>query len=94
MAELRIERRVRQIAAGRHIDIVQGERLCLRGAAIEHDRKMPRMTAPANIAALDSTEGKARENGDAVIALLPCDRHMLEAERAERQIGEQLRRRI
>ena len=47
------------------------------------------MTAAANIAALDSTEGKARENGDAVIALLPCDRHMIEAERADRQIGEQ-----
>ena len=50
---------------------------------------MPRVTAPANIAALNLGEGNAGEDGDAVIALLSCDRHMVEAERAERQLGEQ-----
>ena len=47
------------------------------------------MTSPTNIAALDVGEGNAGEDGDAVIALLPCDRHMVETERAERQLGEQ-----
>ena len=50
------------------------------------------MTAPANIAALDSTEGNARENRDAVIALLARDRHMAEAERAEAAARESFRR--
>ena len=89
VAKLGIERRVRHIAAGWHVDVVQSERLCVRGAAIERDRQMPRVTAPANIAALYLGEGNAGEDGDAVIALLSCDRHMVEAERAERQLGEQ-----
>src|ERR1700675_4823793 len=44
---------------------------------------MPRMAAPANVAALEKPEGKAGERGDAVIALLAGDRDMVEAERAE-----------
>ena len=89
VAKLGIERRVRHIATGWHVDVVQSERLCVRGAAIERDRQMPRVTAPANIAALYLGERNAREDGDAVIALLSGDRDMVEAERAERQLGEE-----
>ena len=48
---------------------------------------MSRMPAPANVAALDHAERDAGENGDAVIALLPRDRDMGKAERAQLQLG-------
>ena len=49
---------------------------------------MARMPSPANIAALEQREGEARENGDAVVALLPGNGDMRKAERTELELRE------
>ncbi len=55
--ELVVDRGVRDVAAGRHIEIMQDERLGARLGAIEGDRQMARMSAAADIAALGSLKG-------------------------------------
>ena len=52
------------------------------------------MAAPANVAALDHGEREAGEGGDAMIALLPGDRDMVEAERPQAQLRKAIVRRI
>ena len=81
VAEPVVERRVGDVAAGRHIDIVQQNRL--RARAVDRDGEMARVTAPANIAPLFQRERDAGERGDAVIPLLARDRDMGKAERAK-----------
>ena len=88
VAEPVVERGVGDVAAGRHIDIVQDDRPC--AGAVERDGEMARMSAPANVAALFKREGDARERGDAVIALLARDRDMGKAERVQLARGEVL----
>ena len=87
MAELLVERGIGQIAARRHIDVVQHDRLRLSVRRVEPDGEMPRVAAAANVAALLQREGEPRERGDAVIALLPRHRDMRKAERAKLELG-------
>ena len=84
VAELLVERGIGKIAARRHVDVVQHDRACV---SVERDGEMPRMAAPANVAALVKREGEAGENGDAVIALLAGYRDVREAQRAELELG-------
>ncbi len=82
VAEFLVERRIGNVAARRHIDIVQHE----RPRAVQRHRKMPRMAASANVAALVKCERQTGEGGDAVITLLAGHRDMVEAERPQLEL--------
>jgi hypothetical protein len=73
VGEFRIDRRVGLVAAGRHIEIVQADRLAAgdRSNSTETWRAWP--TSPG-VALVDLLERQARDDGDAVIALLAVDR--------------------
>ena len=57
VAKLVVERGIRQIAACRHIDVVQHDRLRLSGLRVEPDGEMPRVAPAANVATLLQREG-------------------------------------
>ena len=78
MLELVVDRGVRDVTAGRHVEIVEDQRLEACLGAVEGHRQMARMSAPADVAPLGKFEGKPRERGDPVIALLPGHRDMRE----------------
>jgi hypothetical protein len=87
VAELLVQLRVGQVPASRHIDIMQDKWTSRAVGLGELDGEMTRMPSPANVAALEKCEGQAREDGDAVIALLAGNRDMGKAERAKLKLG-------
>ena len=82
MGKFGIDLGIGNIAAGGNIEIVQLE------AALKHRRDMAGIVLAAEAFLMGSLEGKAREDGDAVIALLAVDRLMDIAELLERLGGE------
>ena len=55
--ELVVDRGIGDVAARRHIEIVQHDRLLRRTRPVEGDRQMPRVPAPANVAAFGTVKG-------------------------------------
>ncbi len=83
VGELRIERRVGHVAAGRDVEVMQHQRRVEAGARAEFDRDVPRIDLVAEGANAGRLERHARDDGNAVIALLPVECDMLVAEALE-----------
>ena len=81
--ELRIERGIWNVAAGRHVEIMQHQRLRKLRFFPERYRDVPRVDLVAERPDVGRLERQARDDGDAVIALLPVQRDMLIAEPLE-----------
>jgi hypothetical protein len=84
VGELPVEVGVRHVAAGRHVEIVNGD--AARGARVgsEAHRDVAGVVALAEIHRLRVGEGEPRQDGDAVIALLPRLHHVGIPERLQR----------
>ena len=85
VAELRIDLRVRLVAAGRDVEIVDADAPVADG---QPRRQVPGVADGAEILAENVLEGPLRDGGDAVIALLAMQGDVLVAERAERLFRE------
>ena len=70
MGEFRVQVGVRRVAAGRDIEIVDGDTGRRAGVVTERDRDVARVAALADLHTVLGREGMAREDRDAVIALL------------------------
>ena len=81
--EFRVEHRIGNIAAGRHVEIMQHQRLCELRLLAERHRDVARIELVAEGADIRALERQLRDHGDAVIALLPVQRDMLVAETLE-----------
>ena len=81
--ELRIERGIGNVAAGRHIEIMQHQRLCELRLLAERHRDVTRIDLVAEGSDIGGLERQFRDDGDAVIALLPVQRDVLIAETLE-----------
>ena len=81
VGEFRIDHRVRFVAAGRHIEVVQ--RHALERPVREGRGEMARVVLVGPALLGGRHEGVAREGRDAVIALLAVDRDVGEAELAD-----------
>jgi hypothetical protein len=80
VGEFRVDFGIRFVATGRHIEIVQGNRITIAGALAERHRNMACVGFAAEIPAIDRLEWQARNHGYAVIALLAVERDMLVAQ--------------
>jgi hypothetical protein len=67
--EFRVLVRIREVAARRHIEIVQNEAVERTRLGPEAHRQMPPVRLAAELMRIDSGEGKAGEDRDPVIAL-------------------------
>src|SRR5580700_5313532 len=83
MVEFRIEFGIRNIAAGGNVEIMQHQRLFEPGFFAERYRAVARIASVAESADIGGLERQFRDDGDAVIALLPVQRDMLVAEAAK-----------
>jgi hypothetical protein len=81
--EFRIERRIGDVAAGRHIEVVQAQRRLQTRSFAERHRDMPRVDLAAERANVGPVESEPRDDRDAVMALLSIERDMLIAEALE-----------
>src|SRR5216684_1254091 len=81
--ELRIERGIRNIAAGRNIEIMQHQRLGELRLFAERNRDVARVDLVAEGADVRGLERQLRDNRDAVIALLPVQRDVFIAKPLE-----------
>ena len=80
VGEFRIDLRVRLVAAGRYIEIVDAD---LGSVDIDPHGEMTRIADLAEILPDDVLEGPLRKGRDAVIALLPMNGDVLIAQRPE-----------
>ena len=78
--ELRIDLGVRDVAAGRHIEIVHGNRVAQPGAFAQGHCDVPAIGLAAERLDVEALERQAREHDDAVIALLAVECDVLVAE--------------
>ncbi len=81
--EFRIERGIGDVAAGRHIEIMQHQRLCELRLFAEGHRDVAGIDDVAEGADVGRLERQLRDHGDAVIALLSVQRDVLIAEPLE-----------
>src|SRR5581483_485086 len=81
--EFRIDLRIGLVAAGRHVEIMQRDRIAQAGTLAELRRDVPAVVLVAEALDAHVLDGQARDQSDAVIALLPVDRDMLVAELGE-----------
>src|SRR5215471_2840184 len=81
--EFRIDRRVGEVAAGGYVEVVQRDGIAQSSAFAEHCRDVPTVALAAKRLNLEALERQAREQHDAVIALLPIERHVVIAEALE-----------
>ena len=81
--EFRIERGIGNVAAGRNVEIMQHQRLCELRLFAERNRDVTRIDLVAEGADIRGLERQLRDDGDAVIALLPVQRDVLIAEALE-----------
>ena len=81
--EFRIERGIGNVAAGRNVEIVQHQRLCELRLFAERHRDVTRIDLVAEGSDIGGLERQFRDDGDAVIALLPVQRDVLIAEPLE-----------
>ena len=81
--EFRIERGIGNVAAGRDVEIVQHQRLCELRLFAERHRDVTRIDLVAEGSDIGGLERQFRDDGDAVIALLPVQRDVLIAEALE-----------
>ena len=59
--EFRIDLRIGQVAAGRHVEIMQRDRIAQAGALAEHGRDVPAVVLPQNDLDVEGLERQARE---------------------------------
>ena len=83
MREFRIECRIRNVAAGRHVKILDAQWCRKRSFLAERHADMARVDSVAEIRQLDTIERQARDRCNAMIALLPVQRDVLVAEPLE-----------
>ena len=83
MGEFRIERRIGNVAAGRHVEIMHRDRIAQAGAFAEHRGDMAAVLLAAEDLNIGALERQPRYDDDAVIALLAVERDMLVAEPLE-----------
>ena len=81
--ELRIERGIGNVAAGRHVEIMQHQRFCKLRLLAEGHGDVARIHLVAEGPDVAALERQLRDDGDAVIALLPVQRDVLIAEPLE-----------
>src|SRR6267378_2415946 len=81
--EFRIERGIRNVAAGRNVEIMQYQRLCQLRLAAERHRDVTRIDLVAEGADVGCLERQFRDHRDAVITLLSVQRDVLIAEAPE-----------
>ena len=81
--EFRIERRIGNVAAGRHVEIVHGHRRLQTGLVAERHRDVPRVDLAAEGPHVGLVEGMPRDDRDPVVALLSVQRDVLVAETLE-----------
>src|SRR6266702_2110780 len=83
VVEFRIERGIGNVAAGRHVEIMHDQRLCQLRLFAERNRDVPRIDLVAEGADVLCLERQFRNDGDAVVALLPVQRDVLISEPLE-----------
>ena len=83
MVELRIERGIGDISTGRDVEIMQHQGLCKLRLFTERHRDVPRIDFVAECADVGILEWQFRDDGNAVIALLPVQRDVFIAEALE-----------
>ena len=83
VGELHVDRRVGHVAAGRHVEIMQRDRILQPGALAERDRDMPAVAFAAIGFDRRRLERQPRDHHDAVVALLAVQREMLVTEPLE-----------
>src|SRR5258708_20827518 len=81
--EFRIERGIGNMAAGRNVEIMQHQRFCQLRLLAERNRNVTRVDLFAEGTDVGGFERQFRDDGDAVIALLPVQRDVLVAETLE-----------
>jgi hypothetical protein len=81
--EFRVEFRIRKVAAGGHVEIVQGERIFQVCLFSERHAHVAAIDLAAESPRARRLERKARKDRDPVITLLPVHRDMLVAEAPE-----------
>ena len=81
--EFRIERGIGNIAAGRNVEVMQHQRLRQLRLFAERNRDVTRIDLVAEGTDVGGLERQFRDDGDAMIALLPVQRDVLIAEAPE-----------
>ena len=81
--EFRIDLRIRFVAAGGDIEVMQDDLILQFCAFAQHNRDMPAIGLAAKALDIDMFERHAREHGDAMIALLAVECGVLIAESLE-----------
>src|SRR6266542_5028087 len=81
--ELQIDRRIGDVAACWDIEIMQSDGISKSRAFAEHGRDMPTVALAAKRLDIEAFERQTRKYDDAVITLLPIQRHVLIAEPLE-----------
>ncbi len=83
VGEFRIDRRIGNVAARRHVEIMQRDRVLEAGALTEHDRNVPAVVLAAKRLDRAGLERQPRQHDDAVMAFLAVERDVLVAEPLE-----------
>ena len=83
VGELRVDRGIGNVAARRHVEIMQRDRILQPGPLAEHDRDVAAIALAAIVADRGRLERQPREHDDAVVALLAVERDVLVAEPLE-----------
>jgi hypothetical protein len=83
VGEFPIDRRIRNIAAGRNVEIVQRDRVRQSGPLAERDRDMPAVALAAIVADRRRLERQSRNHHHAVVAFLAVERDVLIAKSLE-----------
>ncbi len=83
MGEFRIDRRIRNIAAGRDVEIMQGHGVAQSRPLAQHGRDVTAIGLAAIVLCVEGIERQAREQRDSVIALLSVEGGVLIAEPLE-----------
>ena len=83
VGEFLVDRRIGNVAAGRHIEIMQRDRILQPGALTEHDRDVAAIALAAKVADRGRLERQPREHDDAVVAFLAVERDVFVAEPLE-----------
>ena len=83
MGEFHIDLGIGSIAAGGHIEIMDGDRVAQPGAFAEHRGNVAAIGLAAETLNVEALERQPREHDDAVIALLTVERDVLVAKPLE-----------
>ena len=89
VGEFRIGLGIGDVAAGRDVEIMDGDAGCGTGALIEHDGHVAGVIALAHRHCLLLGEGQLRDDGDAIIALV-ADEGLMDIARLRKGLGREL----